>query len=81
MYGGLPQFNRSLRLYARKQGYSLNQRGLSRGVIRNKNGLKMTEGEHWSGLRAVSRLRVYAGEIVASKTEEEIFKILGIRWR
>jgi DNA polymerase lambda len=38
------QFNRSLRLYARKMGYSLNQRGLYKGVIRGKDGLKVTEG-------------------------------------
>ncbi|RXK41478.1 hypothetical protein M231_01186 [Tremella mesenterica] len=57
-------FNRSLRLYARKKGYSLNQRGLYIGVMRGPDGNKITEGE-----------------IVASKTEEDIFKILGIRWR
>lgn len=39
------QFNRSLRLYARKKGYSLNQRGLYRRVIRGKDGLKLTEGK------------------------------------
>lgn len=58
------QFNRSLRLYARKSGYSLNQRGLYRNVIRNRQAEKVTEGE-----------------IVASRTEEEIFDILKIRWR
>ncbi|KAK4689224.1 hypothetical protein P7C73_g887, partial [Tremellales sp. Uapishka_1] len=57
-------FNRSLRLYARKQGYSLNQRGLYAGVIRGKDGLKITEGH-----------------IVASKSEQDIFDVLGIRWR
>ena len=40
----LIQFNRSLRLFARKSGYSLNQRGLSTGIIRGKDGLKQTEG-------------------------------------
>ncbi|EIW71916.1 hypothetical protein TREMEDRAFT_26921 [Tremella mesenterica DSM 1558] len=58
-------FNRSLRLYARKKGFSLNQRGLYTGVMRGPDGNKITEGE----------------EIVVSKTEEDIFKILGIRWR
>ncbi|ORX39393.1 hypothetical protein BD324DRAFT_577128 [Kockovaella imperatae] len=57
-------FNRSMRLYARKRGYSLNQRGLSHGVIRGKDGLKFTEGE-----------------IIASRTEQEIFDVLGLRWR
>jgi DNA polymerase lambda len=58
------QFNRSMRLYARKRGFSLNQRGLYRNVIRNRQLEKVTEGE-----------------IVASRTEEEIFDILEIRWR
>lgn len=58
------QFNRSLRLYARKKGFSLNQRGLYKGVIRNRQAEKVTEGE-----------------IVASRTEEEIFDVLQIRWR
>ncbi|KAK8853367.1 hypothetical protein IAR55_004071 [Kwoniella newhampshirensis] len=57
-------FNRSLRLYARKLGYSLNQRGLYKGVLRGRDGLKTTEGE-----------------VVASKTEQEIFDVLGLRWR
>ncbi|BEJ01255.1 hypothetical protein CcaverHIS631_0511120 [Cutaneotrichosporon cavernicola] len=63
-FTGNAVFNRSLRLYARKQGYSLNQRGLFRGVIRDRKGNKTT-----------------AGEMVASRTEEEIFDVLGIRWR
>ncbi|KAL1405924.1 hypothetical protein Q8F55_007604 [Vanrija albida] len=45
-------------------GYSLNQRGLSHGVIRDRKGEKMTEGH-----------------IIASRTEREIFDVLGIRWR
>jgi len=39
------KFNRSIRLYARKKGYSLNQRGLSIDVIRGKDGMKQTEGD------------------------------------
>nr|XP_019001289.1 uncharacterized protein I203_05994 [Kwoniella mangroviensis CBS 8507]OCF64750.1 hypothetical protein I203_05994 [Kwoniella mangroviensis CBS 8507] len=58
------QFNRSMRLYARKTGYSLNQRGLYKGVLRGKDGLKQTEGE-----------------LVASRTEQDIFDALGLRWR
>ncbi|GMK59721.1 hypothetical protein CspeluHIS016_0803270 [Cutaneotrichosporon spelunceum] len=63
-FTGNEVFNRSLRLYARKQGYSLNQRGLFRGVIRDRKGNKIADGE-----------------MVASRTEEEIFDVLGIRWR
>nr|XP_019044000.1 hypothetical protein I302_07280 [Kwoniella bestiolae CBS 10118]OCF22930.1 hypothetical protein I302_07280 [Kwoniella bestiolae CBS 10118] len=58
------QFNRSMRLYARKTGFSLNQRGLYKGVLRGKDGLKQTEGE-----------------LVASRTEQDIFNALGLRWR
>ncbi|WWD03793.1 hypothetical protein V865_001849 [Kwoniella europaea PYCC6329] len=58
------QFNRSMRLYARKTGYNLNQRGLYKGVLRGKDGLKQTEGE-----------------LVASRTEQDIFNALGLRWR
>ncbi|WVR09566.1 hypothetical protein IAU60_006635 [Kwoniella sp. DSM 27419] len=63
-FTGNEVFNRSMRLYARKLGYSLNQRGLYRGVIRGRDGLKQTEGE-----------------LVASRTEQEIFDMLGLRWR
>lgn len=41
----LSQFNRSLRLYARKLGYSLNQRGLYRNVVRARDGTKVLEGK------------------------------------
>ncbi|WRT70085.1 uncharacterized protein IL334_007079 [Kwoniella shivajii] len=63
-FTGNEVFNRSMRLYARKNGYSLNQRGLYKGVIRGKDGLKQTEGE-----------------LIASKTEQDIFNMLGLRWR
>ncbi|KAI1791356.1 hypothetical protein LXA43DRAFT_1140537 [Ganoderma leucocontextum] len=43
-YTGDDIFNRSLRLKARKMGYSLNQRGLYADVIRNSEGQKVTEG-------------------------------------
>ncbi|GAA97279.1 hypothetical protein E5Q_03957 [Mixia osmundae IAM 14324] len=58
-------FNRSLRLKARRMGYSLNQRGLYADLIRDhKTKLKVTEGH-----------------IIASATEEEIFAILKVPWR
>ncbi|EJU00591.1 Nucleotidyltransferase [Dacryopinax primogenitus] len=57
-------FNRSIRLLAHKKGYSLNQRGLYGGIIRDNKRRKMTEGV-----------------IIASKTEKEIFDILGVPWR
>ena len=72
------QFNRSLRLYARKKGYRLNQRGLYKDMILGRDGKKLTEGE-----LSVSRRSdpPFAGEIIASRTEEEIFNVLGVRWR
>nr|XP_031861606.1 uncharacterized protein CI109_002836 [Kwoniella shandongensis]KAA5528678.1 hypothetical protein CI109_002836 [Kwoniella shandongensis] len=63
-FTGNEVFNRSLRLYARKLGYSLNQRGLYKGVLRGRDGLKTTEGE-----------------LIASNTEQDIFDVLGLRWR
>ncbi|OXH27539.1 DNA polymerase lambda subunit [Cryptococcus neoformans] len=63
-FTGNELFNRSLRLYARKLGYNLNQRGLYRNVVRAIDGTKVLEGDR-----------------VASRTEEEIFQELGLRWR
>lgn len=77
----MSQFNRSLRLYARKKGYSLNQRGLYRGVIRGKDGLKLTEGISAETRMPVGETDRVTGEIIASRTEQEIFDVLGIRWR
>ncbi|KAJ3224213.1 hypothetical protein HDU81_008663 [Chytriomyces hyalinus] len=53
-FTGNDYFNRCVRLYARKKGYSLSQHGLT-----------TREGGH----------------LVASKTEKEIFDVLGIPWR
>ncbi|GHJ86075.1 hypothetical protein NliqN6_2477 [Naganishia liquefaciens] len=57
-------FNRSLRLFARRNGYSLNQRGLYKGTVRDEKGKKTTEGV-----------------LVASRTEQEIFDTLNVRYR
>ncbi|GAA5851288.1 hypothetical protein JCM3766R1_006052 [Sporobolomyces carnicolor] len=43
-FTGNDHFNRSLRLKARHMGYSLNQKCLSKSVIRGKGGEKLTEG-------------------------------------
>ncbi|OSX58463.1 hypothetical protein POSPLADRAFT_1153086, partial [Postia placenta MAD-698-R-SB12] len=61
-YTGDDIFNRSLRLKANKMGYSLNQRGLYAGVIRNPSD---------------RREKLENGIIIASETEEEILRILG----
>ncbi|KAG9030907.1 hypothetical protein FRB95_003417 [Tulasnella sp. JGI-2019a] len=58
-------FNRSMRLLARHKGMSLNQRGLFNGVVRDPK----------TGLKECT------GTLVASRTEEEIFKILGVPWQ
>ncbi|KAG8943733.1 hypothetical protein FRC04_002565 [Tulasnella sp. 424] len=57
-------FNRSMRLLARHKGFSLNQRGLWAGATRDPE-----TGE-----------KVTEGSLVASRTEEEIFKVLGVPW-
>ncbi|KAH9929394.1 uncharacterized protein B0H18DRAFT_996945 [Fomitopsis serialis] len=65
-YTGDDIFNRSLRLKANKMGYSLNQKGLFQGVVRNpSNKLE----------------KLNEGTIVASETEEEILQILGVPWQ
>ncbi|KAI0726960.1 hypothetical protein C8Q72DRAFT_925894 [Fomitopsis betulina] len=65
-YTGDDIFNRSLRLKANKMGYSLNQKGLFRGVIRNPSN-RMEKLDN--------------GVIVASETEAEILQILGVPWQ
>ncbi|KAG8215108.1 hypothetical protein J3R82DRAFT_8559, partial [Butyriboletus roseoflavus] len=55
-------FNRAMRLKANKHGFSLNQRGLYAGVLRDPRDRQK---------------KVCQGHIVASETEEEIFRILG----
>ncbi|KAI0743040.1 hypothetical protein C8Q80DRAFT_1221327 [Daedaleopsis nitida] len=65
-YTGDDIFNRSLRLKANKMGYSLNQRGLYTNVIRDPKD---------------RRQKLNKGQLLASETEEEIFKILGVPWQ
>jgi len=65
-YTGDDIFNRAMRFKANKMGYSLNQRGLFQGVVRDPND---------------RRIKTNAGSIIASETEEEIFKILGVPWQ
>jgi len=64
-YTGDDIFNRSMRLKANKMGYSLNQRGLFAGVVRSLED---------------RTIKTNAGNVVASETEEEIFRILGVPW-
>ncbi|KAF8651065.1 hypothetical protein AX16_004928 [Volvariella volvacea WC 439] len=59
-------FNRAMRLKANVLGYSLNQRGLFAGVVRDPHD---------------RRVKLNTGSIIASETEEEIFKILGVPWQ
>ncbi|KIM81993.1 hypothetical protein PILCRDRAFT_820879 [Piloderma croceum F 1598] len=65
-YTGDDIFNRAMRFKANKMGYSLNQRGLFQGVVRDPHD---------------RRIKTNAGNIIASETEEEIFKILGVPWQ
>ncbi|CUA71528.1 DNA polymerase IV [Rhizoctonia solani] len=58
-------FNRSMRLLARKNGMSLNQRGLFQGVIRDPKTQRKTNN----------------GVLIASRTEREIFDRLRVPWR
>jgi len=65
-YTGDDIFNRAMRFKANKMGYSLNQRGLFQGVVRDPHD---------------RRIKTNTGNIIASETEEEIFKILGVPWQ
>lgn len=65
-YTGDDIFNRAMRLKANALGYSLNQRGLFGNVIRDPHD---------------RRIKMNAGKLVASETEEEIFDILGVPWQ
>ncbi|KAG7087813.1 hypothetical protein E1B28_013753 [Marasmius oreades] len=62
-YTGDDIFNRSMRLKARHMGYSLNQRGLYKGVVRKGN------------------VKTNTGTLVASETEEQLFRVLGVPWQ
>ncbi|KAG1852134.1 hypothetical protein DFJ58DRAFT_661386 [Suillus subalutaceus] len=65
-YTGDDIFNRAMRMKANVLGYSLNQRGLYAGVVRDPRN---------------RRIKISAGNIVASETEEEVFRILGVPWQ
>ncbi|KAJ3717229.1 DNA polymerase lambda [Lentinula guzmanii] len=65
-YTGDDMFNRSMRLLANKMGYSLNQRGLYAGVVRDPRN---------------RTVKLNTGNLIASETEVEIFKALGVPWR
>ncbi|KAF8056043.1 DNA polymerase lambda [Lyophyllum atratum] len=65
-YTGDDIFNRAIRMKAGVLGYSLNQKGLFAGVVRDPRD---------------RRIKLNAGTVVASETEEEIFKILNVPWQ
>lgn len=70
-----------MRLKANKMGYSLNQRGLYKDVIRDpSNRMKKlhngTSQDATNGFRYSSLVLRYPGTIMASETEREIFDIL-----
>ncbi|KAF8970645.1 hypothetical protein BDZ97DRAFT_1790287 [Flammula alnicola] len=65
-YTGDDIFNRAIRMKANVLGYSLNQRGLFGNVVRDPRD---------------RRIKMNTGVLVASETEEEIFKILGVPWQ
>lgn len=63
-------------------GYSLSQRGLSSSVMRDVHGKKLVPGNDViSCLLRVVANHDDAGDLIASETEEEIFRLLGERYR
>ncbi|KNZ71918.1 DNA polymerase lambda [Termitomyces sp. J132] len=69
-YTGDDIFNRAMRMKANVLGYSLNQRGLFGGVVRDPRNrrVKLNKG-------------IPTGTLIASETEEEIFQILNVPWQ
>ncbi|KAG6826943.1 hypothetical protein H0H92_013820 [Tricholoma furcatifolium] len=65
-YTGDDIFNRAIRMKANVLGYSLNQRGLFEGVVRDPRD---------------RRVKLNRGNLIASETEEEIFRILNVPWQ
>ncbi|KAL0065607.1 hypothetical protein AAF712_007385 [Marasmius tenuissimus] len=65
-YTGDDIFNRSMRWKANQMGYSLNQRGLYEGVVRDTH---------------QRSIKTNAGTVLASETEQEILKILEVPWQ
>ncbi|KAJ3749331.1 Nucleotidyltransferase, partial [Lentinula detonsa] len=65
-YTGDDMFNCLMRLLANKMGYSLNQRGLYAGVVRDPRNCTV---------------KLNTGNLITSETEVEIFKALGVPWR
>ncbi|CAA7262003.1 unnamed protein product [Cyclocybe aegerita] len=65
-YTGDDIFNRAMRYKANVLGYSLNQKGLFGNVVRDPRN---------------RRVKFNDGVLIASETEEEIFKILGVPWQ
>ncbi|KAJ7628647.1 hypothetical protein FB45DRAFT_918865 [Roridomyces roridus] len=61
--GGGLVFNRAIRLKANVMGYSLNQRGLFEGVVRDPND---------------RQVKTNTGTCIAGETEEEIFRMLDV---
>ncbi|KAF9458134.1 hypothetical protein BDZ94DRAFT_1201680 [Collybia nuda] len=65
-YTGDDIFNRAIRWKAGAMGYSLNQKGLFSGVVRDPRD---------------RRVKMNTGTLIASETEEEIFRILNVPWQ
>lgn len=71
-----------MRLKANYMGYSLNQKGLFANVVRDPHDrrIKLNKGKSMTVRRFLGLIAII-GQIVASETEEEIFKILGVPWQ
>jgi DNA polymerase lambda len=72
-----------MRLKANVMGYSLNQRGLFGNVIRDPRDrrVKLNDGKYKERVKAVILKQNLLGVLIASETEEEIFKILNVPWQ
>lgn len=72
-----------MRLLANRMGYSLNQRGLYAGVVRDPRNrtVKLNNGIFIACCSRIMLSYLFVGNLIASETEEQIFKALGVPWR
>ncbi|OBZ74633.1 DNA polymerase lambda [Grifola frondosa] len=86
-YTGDDGFNRSVRLKANRMGYSLNQRGLYGGVVRNpcnrrqKTNAGAPDPPPSVTISPTAEFSLSLGNIIASETEQEILAILNVPWQ
>jgi DNA polymerase lambda len=73
-----------MRMKAKVMGYSLNQRGLAAGVVRDLHDWRIkTNPGAFHVATSLTHIHSHniTGQIIASETEDEIFRILEVPWQ